>query len=75
MGTCPSEHPDHRKELSRINRISGQLDGIKKMIEDRRYCPEVLTQLQAVRGGIKIVGRQDFKNTYGGLCSQRFCVI
>ena len=27
------EHPDHKKQISRLNRISGQLAGVKKMIE------------------------------------------
>lgn len=48
-------NPSHQKELSRLNRISGQLEGVKKMIEDCRYCPEILIQLKAVRSAIKSV--------------------
>lgn len=48
-----SEHPSHKKQLSRLNRASGQLDGVKRMIEERRYCPEILTQLKAVRSALK----------------------
>jgi CsoR family transcriptional regulator, copper-sensing transcriptional repressor len=47
------ENPDHSGELSRVNRISGQIAGVKKMIEERRYCPEILTQLRAARSAIK----------------------
>ena len=43
-----SKHPNHEKHIPRINKISGQLNGIKKMIEDKRYCPEIITQLKAV---------------------------
>ncbi len=46
-------HPDHSKQLTRLNRISGQLLGVKKMINDRRYCPDILAQLKAIRSGVK----------------------
>ncbi len=46
------QHPDYGKELSRVNRISGQMEGIKRMIEERRYCPDILTQLRAIRSAI-----------------------
>lgn len=45
----------HEKELSKLNRIAGQVEGIKKMIADHRYCPDILTQLRAVRSAIKTV--------------------
>lgn len=47
--------PCHKGELSRLNRISGQLEGVKKMIEDHRYCPEILIQLKAIRSAIRAV--------------------
>lgn len=47
------EHPDHSKELHRINRISGQLEGVKRMIVAREYCPKIITQIQAVRAALK----------------------
>jgi DNA-binding FrmR family transcriptional regulator len=46
-------HPDHGKELSRINRIVGQLEGVKKMIEEQRYCPDIITQLRAASSATK----------------------
>lgn len=45
-------NPDHKNQLTRINRISGQLDGIKKMVEEKRYCPDILAQLRAARSAI-----------------------
>ncbi|MGI9269428.1 MAG: metal-sensitive transcriptional regulator [Porticoccus sp.] len=45
---CESNHPDYSKLIPRINRAIGQLGGIKKMIEERRYCPEIIMQLRAV---------------------------
>lgn len=38
---------------SRINRIIGQLNGIKNMIDDNRYCDDVLIQLSAVDKSVK----------------------
>ncbi len=52
---CHSEHPDHTKQIARLNRASGQITGVVKMIEERKYCPDIITQLQAVRSAIKAV--------------------
>lgn len=49
------EHPSHIDNIPRLNRISGQIEGIKKMIEDGRYCPEIISQLRAVRAAVKAV--------------------
>jgi len=38
--------------LNRLNRIEGQVRGIGRMIEEDRYCIDVLTQLQAVRAAV-----------------------
>ena len=46
--SCNSKHPNYEKHIPRINKVVGQLNGIKKMIEDKRYCPEIITQLKAV---------------------------
>ena len=45
--------PDHTGEISRLNRISGQINGVKKMIEERRYCPDIITQLKAISSATK----------------------
>lgn len=50
-----AKHPCHDKDLPRLNRASGQLDGVKKMIEDGRYCPDILTQIRAIRSALKSV--------------------
>ncbi|MDC0127374.1 metal-sensitive transcriptional regulator [Methylophilaceae bacterium] len=46
--SCDSKHPNYEKHIPRINKVVGQLNGIKKMIQDKRYCPEIITQLKAV---------------------------
>jgi DNA-binding FrmR family transcriptional regulator len=52
---CAKLYPNHEKELPRLNRIYGQIGGIKKMITQRRYCPEIIQQLCAVRSALKAV--------------------
>lgn len=44
--------PSHRKHLSRLNRISGQVEGVKKMVEEQRYCPDILIQMRAIRSAL-----------------------
>lgn len=41
----------------RINRTVGQLNGIKAMVEEDRYCGDVLTQLAAVESAVKAISR------------------
>ena len=58
MNSKKSENPNHKHEIPRIprlNRAIGQLEGIKKMIEEQRYCPDIIVQLKAVRSAIKHV--------------------
>lgn len=45
---------EEKKEfITRLNRINGQITGIKNMIEEDRYCDEVLIQLSAIDKSIK----------------------
>ncbi|MDH5415519.1 MAG: metal-sensitive transcriptional regulator [Flavobacteriaceae bacterium] len=44
---------DHKAQLTRVNKIEGQVRGIKKMIEDEKYCVDVLTQIKAARSALK----------------------
>lgn len=47
-----AQWPAHIEELNRLRKIEGQIRGIQKMIEDRRYCIEILTQISSVVGAI-----------------------
>lgn len=48
-------HPDHLTNIKRINRVIGQLQGIQRMIEDRRYCPDILIQTRAASSALKAI--------------------
>ena len=47
---------------SRLNVIEGQIRGIKQLIEEERYCDEILVQLSAVNNSLKSVGTKLLKN-------------
>ena len=42
--------------VKRLHRIEGQVRGIEKMVEDDRYCIDILTQIAAVRTALEQVG-------------------
>jgi DNA-binding FrmR family transcriptional regulator len=48
--------------LNRLNRIEGQVRGIVRMVEDGRYCIDVLTQVQAVRAALAKVETEMLKD-------------
>jgi DNA-binding FrmR family transcriptional regulator len=43
---------DKDQLLKRLSRIKGQVGGIERMVEDDRYCIDVLTQISAVRAAL-----------------------
>lgn len=54
---------EEKKDLEkRINRIIGSLNGIKNMIEENRYCDDILIQLSAVDKSIKSLANQILDN-------------
>lgn len=48
-----SHSHDHTAELKRLSRIKGQIEGVQRMIVERRYCPEIVNQIKAVRSALK----------------------
>lgn len=45
-------HMQHKEQIVFLKRIEGQIRGIQKMIEDKRYCVDILTQLHSIVGAI-----------------------
>lgn len=48
-------HPDHTENLPRLTCVAGQIEGIKKMITEGRYCTDILMQIRAVRSAMKSI--------------------
>ena len=45
------EEQEYKQLVCRLNRIEGQVRGIKKMLEEERYCVDILTQVNDIRQG------------------------
>jgi DNA-binding FrmR family transcriptional regulator len=50
--------PSHRAQLNALARIEGQVRGIRRMIEEGRYCVDILVQAQAVHAALRRVERK-----------------
>jgi DNA-binding FrmR family transcriptional regulator len=51
--------------LNRLNRIEGQVRGVSRMVEDDRYCIDILTQVQAARAALVRVESELLKGHLG----------
>jgi CsoR family transcriptional regulator, copper-sensing transcriptional repressor len=51
-----SEHPGYAEDkdalTKRLRRIAGQVNGVERMVEDERYCIDILTQISAIRSAL-----------------------
>ncbi len=52
-----TKNPNHGDTVVSLKRIEGQVRGLQKMIEERKYCVDILTQIQSVKGAISRVER------------------
>ena len=43
---------EYKKLISRLNRIEGQVRGIRRMVEDDRYCVDIMTQVSAIQAAL-----------------------
>lgn len=48
---------EHKDLISRLNRIEGQVRGVKNMVEDDRYCIDILTQVSAIQSALNSFNR------------------
>lgn len=53
-----SDSPSERDTLQRLRRIEGQIKGIQRMIEEKRPCDDVMTQMMAARAALDQVAKQ-----------------
>ena len=65
---CCSHKTKHRSEeeyktlINRLNRIEGQVRGIRKMVENDAYCTDILTQVSAVQAALNAFNRELLAN-------------
>ena len=46
------ESKEYKSMICRLNRIEGQVRGVEKMVEDDRYCVDILTQVSAIQSAL-----------------------
>lgn len=56
------EKEEKIKLVKRLNVIEGQVRGVKQMIEEDRYCDDVLIQISAIQSSLKSLGNAILKN-------------
>jgi len=59
----------HEEQLGFLRKIEGQIRGIQKMIEEKRYCVDIITQIHSVIGALYRVENEVFRKHIDG------CVI
>jgi CsoR family transcriptional regulator, copper-sensing transcriptional repressor len=68
---CPTDDPrkaagvDPQLKVAnrnRLRRIEGQIRGLQKMVEDDRYCPDIITQVASVQEALRGVARNLMRN-------------
>jgi DNA-binding FrmR family transcriptional regulator len=64
------ERPFSEKVLKNLNRVEGQVRGIAKMVEEDRYCIDVVTQIEAARAALARI-ESDLLRQHLGHCVHR----
>ncbi len=55
--------PDAKsRNVKRLRRIEGQVRGLQKMVEEDRYCADIMTQISSVHEALRSVGRELMRN-------------
>jgi len=50
------------RNLKRLRRIEGQIRGLQKMVDEERYCADILTQISSVHEALRSVSRELMRN-------------
>ncbi|MEO8336654.1 MAG: metal-sensitive transcriptional regulator [bacterium] len=50
------------RNVTRLRRIEGQVRGLQKMVEEDRYCADIMTQISSVHEALRSVGRALMRN-------------
>ncbi len=58
------KNPGHEDNLVALKRIEGQVRGVQRMIEDRKYCIDILNQIYAIKGALGRVEEKILKRHF-----------
>ena len=53
---------EYKSLMNRLNRIEGQVRGIKKMVENNAYCPDILIQVSAINAALNAFNKKLLSN-------------
>lgn len=53
---------EYKSLMNRLNRIEGQVRGIKKMVENNAYCPDILIQVSAINAALNAFNKELLSN-------------
>lgn len=79
--------PEYRKLICRLNRIEGQVRGVRNMVEEDRYCVDILTQVSAIQSALnafnkELLGQhikscvvQDIRNGHDEVVDELVCTL
>ncbi len=56
----------HEEQLEFLKKIEGQVRGIQRMVEEKRYCVDIITQIHSVMGALQRVKEEIFKKHIEG---------
>ncbi len=56
----------HQEQLEFLKKIEGQVRGVQKMIEEKRYCVDIITQIHSIVGALHRVEDEIFKKHIDG---------
>lgn len=65
-------NPDHASSKRRINRAKGQLDAVARMIDERRYCPDIINQIRAATNAMKALEQEILRAHLEGCVKSAF---
>ena len=58
MKTKHRNDEEYRKLMNRLNRVEGQVRGVKKMLEEEQYCFDILTQVSAIQAALNSFNKE-----------------
>lgn len=60
----------HEEQIAFLRKIEGQIRGIQKMIDEKRYCVDIITQIHSIIGALSRVENQIFEKHLDGCVVQ-----
>ena len=60
------------RNIKRLRRIEGQVRGLQKMVDEDRYCADILTQISSVQEALRGVGKELMRMYFGIIFREKY---